>query len=110
DGHLAVGEQVFLPFAMAEVAERFAWLPLVAEVAEDVGQPGDDFLGRNHVLVDEAEAIALLATAEEDGVLPLRLADEADVAVVGACAAVRAAGHAGGEDLAPQAELGQGVL
>ena len=66
---------------------------------------GHDFLGRHEVFVDEVEPIAEHAAAEEDRVLVFRFADEADVGVVGPGAAVRAAGHARGEDFVFQAEL-----
>src|SRR3954453_17300751 len=98
------GPALGLAKPLAIVAKALAGLAVVAVAFQQRLQRLDDLAQRYQLLEQEAEPRADEIAAYEDRVLVAAAADHADVALVGADAAIRAAGHADADLLVGQAQ------
>src|SRR5262245_41712337 len=91
----------------AIVAKAFGLLTLADERFQEWKQRRYDLLQWNQVLEHEIQPIAERPAADEEGELVAAAADDADIALIRAGAAVGAASHSHGELLVGQSEPGQ---
>ena len=92
---------------MTEVTQRFAVETFLLEVHEQRHQRLDDVFLGYQVLVDEIQAISEQPTADQDRVLPFRLAHQTNVTVVRPRTPVGATCHANRKFLVGQTQPGQ---
>src|SRR5262249_449653 len=85
--------------AAAIVTEALGLPPVLFELSQQLPQQRYDLTPRHQILQHEVETITEGAAADEKRILVPAAADDADFALVGAGAAIRAAGHTDADPL-----------